>query len=201
MQPRFTILACLALLTGCESTRRPTLYLAHFDLKQPAVDDFEVCASSGCRDVSALSYTSNEWHSIRTVFAPAATTAADERARIKIAVAAMEQIIGAKNNTAGDAPRNKRSLGTGAQLDCIAEAANTTVALLLFQKEGLLKHHHVGYPQHRGFLRLRLPHNTASIYENETGAHYTVDSWFFKNGMPPVCVPVKEWKAGYDPED
>jgi hypothetical protein len=34
-----------------------------------------------------------------------------------------------------------------------------------------------------------------------TGDHYTVDSWFFKNGEPPVCVPVSEWKAGYDPND
>jgi hypothetical protein len=200
------ILASLAatialLLTGCESTRRPALYLSHFDLKQPQVNDFEVCASSGCRDVSPLGYTDSEWQSIRSIFEPVPTSAAEERERIKIAVAAMEQIIGVKNGTSGDAPRNRRSEGTGSQLDCIAEAANTTVALLLFQQEGLLQFHLVGYPQHRGFLRGRLPHNTASIYEKSTNAHYTVDSWFFKNGEPPVCVPVSDWKAGYDPED
>lgn len=194
-------LACIALLTGCESTRRPELYLSHFNLQQPAVDDFELCASSGCRTISQLGYTPSEWHSIRSVFAPAPTSAANERERIKIAVAAMEQINGAKNGTSGDAPKNNRKLGTGAQLDCIAEAANTTIALMLFEQEGLLKFHTVGYPQHRGFLRLRLPHNTASIYEIETGAHYTVDSWFYKNGEPPICVPVDVWKAGYDPED
>ena len=49
--------------------------------------------------------------------------------------------------------------------------------------------------------RRQLPNNTASIYENTTGDYYTVDSWFFKNGEPPVCVPVNEWKAGYDPND
>lgn len=201
MQTPILILASIAILTGCESTRRPTLYLAHFDLKQPTLADFEVCGSSGCRTVSALSYTPNEWASIQSIFEPAPKTPAEERERIKIAVAAMEQIIGAKNNTSDDAPMNDRHLGTGAQLDCIAEAANTTVALLLFKQEGLLQHHRVGYPQHRGFMRLRLPHNTASIYENETDAHYTVDSWFFKNGEPPVCVPVSEWKAGYSPYD
>lgn len=200
--PFAVALSSIALLfIGCESTRRPELYLSHFDLKQPQVADFEVCASSGCRQTSNLGYTTAEWDSIRSVFEPTPVTAADERERIKIAVAAMERINGAKNNTAGDAPRNRRHLGTGSQLDCIAEAANTTVALLLFKKEGLLPHHEVGYPQHRGFMRLRLPHNTASIYEKETGAHYTVDSWFFKNGEPPVCVPVNVWKAGYDPED
>jgi len=35
------IIASLAfLLTGCESTRRPTLYLSHFNLKQPRVRRF-----------------------------------------------------------------------------------------------------------------------------------------------------------------
>ncbi|MGZ0655996.1 hypothetical protein ACWPKO_09825 [Coraliomargarita sp. W4R53] len=189
------------LFTGCETARRPSTYLSHFDLKQPQVNDFEICSSAGCRNTSELGYTTNEWQSILAIFQPTPTTAAEERERIKIAVAAMEQINGLKNGTSGDAPRNRRSEGTGAQLDCIAEAANSTVALMLFDQEGLLKYHSVGYPQHRGFFRLRLPHNTASIYEKSTGAHYTVDSWFYKNGEPPVCVPVNEWKAGYDPED
>ena len=113
----------------------------------------------------------------------------------------MEQIIGVKNGTSGDAPKNDCHLGTGHQLDCIAEAANTTVALILLEKEGLLRHHRLGYPQHRGFFQGRFPHNTASIYELVSGAHYTVDSWFFKNGEPPICVPVKTWRAGYDPND
>jgi hypothetical protein len=191
----------LVVFTGCESTRQPSLYLSHFDLKPPAVNDFEVCASAGCRKKSSIGYTPNEWQSIRSVFEPAPASAAEERERIQTAIAAIEQIIGVKNGTSGDAPRNDRELGTGAQLDCIAEAANTTVALLLFDQEGLLKFHRVGYPQHRGFFQLRLPHNAASIYENETNAHYVVDSWFYRNGEPPVCVPVNEWRAGYDPED
>lgn len=196
----FSVLAVLV-FTGCESTRRPALYLSHFDLKQPSVEDFEVCQSAGCRNISALGYSESEWAGIRGIFEPAPTTPEAERERIQIAVAMMEQINGAKNGTSGDAPKNQRHLGTGNQLDCIAEAANTTVALILFDKEGLLRHHRVGYPQHRGFFQGRLPHNTASIYELESGDHYTVDSWFFKNGEPPVCVPVDVWRAGYDPHD
>ncbi len=189
------------LLMGCESSRHPQLYLSYFDMKQPQVGDFEVCASSGCRKLSQLAYTAYEWETICNVFESASTSPADERERIKIAVATMEQMVGSKNGTSGDAARNHRPKGDGKQLDCIAEAANTTVALLLFEKENLLRYHAVGHPQHRGLLHGRLPHNTASIYENATGDHYTVDSWFFKNGEPPVCVPVNEWKAGYDPKD
>jgi hypothetical protein len=197
----FTPLPLIVWLLGCQSTRQPELYLSHFNLRQPEVSGFEVCASSGCRTISALGYTQAEWQSIRELFEPAATSAHEERERIQVAIAAVEQIIGLKNNTSGDAPRNQRELGSGPQLDCIAEAANTTVALLLFEKEGLLRFHRVGYPQHRGFFQLRLPHNTASIHEIDNEAHYTVDSWFFKNGEPPVCVPVQIWRAGYDPED
>ncbi len=187
-------------LMGCGSSRHPQLYLSYFDIKQPQVGNFEVCASSGCRKLSRLAYTANEWEIICAVFESASTSPADERERIKIAVAKVEQMIGTKNGTSLDAARNHQH-GDDNQLDCIAEAANTTVALLLFEKENLLRYHSVGHPQHRGLLHGRLPHNTASIYENATGDHYTVDSWFFKNGEPPVCVPVNEWKAGYDPED
>lgn len=196
------LLSILAVaFTGCESTRRPALYLSHFDLKEPLVDDFEVFQTAGCRKTSELGYTESEWASIRSIFEPAPPSPAAERERIQIAVGAIEQFIGTKNGTSGDAPKNDRHLGTGNQLDCIAETANTTVALLLIEKEGLLRHHRVGYPQHRGFLQGRFPHNTASIYELRSGDHYTVDSWFFKNGESPVCVPVKTWRAGYDPND
>jgi hypothetical protein len=117
------------------------------------VRDFEIFQSAGCRKVSALGYTESEWSGIRGIFEPAPITPEAELERIKIAVAAMEQINGAKNGTSGDAPKNDRHLGTGNQLDCIAEAANTTVALLLLHKEGLLRHHRIGHPQHRGFCK------------------------------------------------
>jgi hypothetical protein len=72
-------------------------------------------------------------------------------------------------------------------------------ALILLDQEGLIHHHQVSYPQHRGFAHLRFPHITAAVFENDTGDHYAIDSWFFANGVKPVCVPVSEWKAGYDP--
>jgi hypothetical protein len=114
-------------LIGCGSSRHPQLYLSYFDMKQPQVGDFEVCASSGCHKLSQLAYTANEWETICAVFESASTSPADERERIKIAVAKIEQIIGTKNGTSADAARNHHH-GNDKQLDCIAEAANTTVA-------------------------------------------------------------------------
>lgn len=193
------LLLAVFLAAGCSTTRRPGLYLSHFDLREPTVKDFDVCASSGCRTISKLSYSDEEWQTIRSLFEPAPATPAAERDRLMLAIAAMETIIGEKNGTSADNMKNDRRVVTGPQLDCIAEAANTTVALILLDKEGLIRHHRVGYPQHRGFTRLRLPHNTASLFDNETGEHYALDSWFYANGEPPVCVPVSDWKSGYDP--
>lgn len=185
---------------GCSTTRDPRLYLSHFDLLEPTVSDFEVCASSGCRKISRLAYSDGEWQSVLDIFAPRPVNPAEERDRIMLAIGVMETIIGAKNGTSAGNMKNDRRVVTGPQLDCIAEAANTTVALILLHKNDLIQHHRIGYPQHRGFLSGRLPHKTASLFDNETSQHYVLDSWFYANGVPPVCILVSEWQAGYDPQ-
>jgi hypothetical protein len=201
---RFDLLVSLLLLclglSGCSTTRAPQLYLSHFDLKQPQIDDFETCAAAGCRQRSRLAYSESEWHSLRTIFVPAPVSAAEERERLRVAIAAMEVLIGEKNDTSGDNPKNQRRGSNSPQLDCIAETANTTVALLLLKQDGLIRYHRVSYPQHRGFIHLRFPHNTAALFDLETGEHFALDSWFFANGEPPICVPVAQWKAGYCPD-
>lgn len=193
-------LLIVAFFTGCATMQKPNTYISNLGLNnRPTISDFDVCDSAGCRSISGLSYTPQEWQSIASIFEPKPESAAIERERIKIAIGAMETLIGLKNGTLGDAQKNQRRLGTGKQLDCIAEAANTTVDLLLLKKEGLLHFHDIGFPRHRGFTRLRLPHNTASVIEKQTGDTYVIDSWFFAGGEPAICVPVGEWKAGYDP--
>ncbi len=194
------LLVSIACLAGCNSlTRNPQFYLSYYELKQPEINDFETCASAGCRKRTRLSYSESEWQSIRSIFEPAPQSAAEERERLLVAVAAMETLVGEKNGTSTDNAKNQRKGSTGPQLDCIAEASNTTVALLLLQQDDLLRDHRVSHPQHRGFVRLQYPHNTASVIENENNAHYVIDSWFFANGEQPICVSVAEWKAGYHP--
>ena len=184
--------------SGCAS-RTPQTYLSYYQIQAPHVDDFVACKSSGCRKKSWLAYSAEEWRSIRSIFEPATSNATEERERIRIAIAMMEQIIGPKNGTAHDNPRNQVIGSRGNQLDCIAEATNTTIGLLLLEKEGLLRFHTTGYPQHRGFTRLMLPHNTASIIELSNNTHYVVDSWFHAGGEMPEIVTVDRWKAGYRP--
>lgn len=189
-------------LGGCASTRQPIKYLSAYGLNStPTVNAFDVCDSAGGRSITGQQFTPEEWQRIAAIFEPASENAAIERDRINTAIGVFETIIGHKNGTIGDAPRNKRHLGTGKQLDCIAESANVTVALLLLKDEGLLHYHDIGHPRLRGFTRFQLPHSTASIIEIATGEPYAVDSWFYAGGEPAVTVPLKEWKAGFTPED
>lgn len=190
----------ILLLAGCESMHRPTTYISNLGLNtRPTVEAFDFCDSAGCETISSLGFSQEEWGLVEDLFNPAPESPAEERERINLAIGLIETLVGGKNDTLGDAPKNMRHLGTGKQIDCIAEAANTTVALILLKQEGLLRHHRVGFPQHRGFVQLRLPHNSASVYELESGDHYVIDSWFFAGGEPAVSLPVAEWRAGYDP--
>lgn len=175
-------------------------YLGHYEITYPKVDGFTVCTSYGCKKTSWLSYTASEWESIRSIFRPAPAAASEERACIRVAVGKMEQMIGLKNDTLRDNPRNRIRGARGQQLDCIAEATNTTVALLLLEKEGLLHFHQTGAPQHRGFIQLQGPHHTASIIELENGQQYAVDSWFHAGGEMPEIVELDTWRRGYEPD-
>ncbi|MEM1222639.1 MAG: hypothetical protein AAGH40_07725 [Verrucomicrobiota bacterium] len=187
------VTSCL-LLSGC-STRSPQKYLNLYNIQPPTVEDFETCASIGCKRRSNLSYTKEEWKQIRDRFTPLAANAAEEREQISLAIALMEQINGPKNNTHLDNPRNKVLGAKGSQLDCIAETVNTTVGLILLKQEGLIRFHDIGHPEHRGFAQFRLPHNTATILEKETENCYTVDSWVGANGELPKISLISEWKA------
>jgi len=135
-------------------TRNPQFYLSYYDLKSPEIRDFETCASAGCRQLSRLSYTESEWQSIRAIFQPAQQNAAEERERLLVAVAAIETLVGEKNGTSNDSAKNQRKGSRGQQLDCIAEAANTTVALLLLQQDGLIRYHRVATDRRNGSTSL-----------------------------------------------
>ncbi len=196
---------------GCTSRNSPVESLVnhtHLDFlkyhnvgRQPQLQSFEVCASVGCDRISTLGYTAEEWQGISALFVQPSADSAQERERIGVAVAMMERLIGPKNNTSYDQPRNSGLFTFKPQLDCIAESANTTVALMLLEQQGLLIHHRIIYPRHRGLFTLQAPHNAAAIEELETGRRYVVDSWFFANGEKPVIVPAELWKSGYEPDD
>lgn len=98
-----------------------------------------------------------------------------------------------------DAPRNEFSPPRSAQLDCIAESSNTTIYLLLLERDGLLSRHRVRFPARRGFL-MWFPHNTAVLEELATGRAWAIDSWYGPGGSPAPVWPLELWLAGKEVE-
>ena len=163
---------------------------------------FTYCFSFGCSDMYLdMKLTEAEWTEIGRFFEGTAD-AEDERRRVEKAMSRYEQIVGARGGTSGDVG------GTGfldpgpGQVDCYAEAANTTVALQMMQKAGYLKYHVVDQPTMRGVPlgTLGLVHATATMKEISNGRLWVVDTWFFDNGGPSFVIDRNEWRGGWTPK-
>ena len=199
-----TICLALLILQACQSLseRAPESYIASYQEYPPKVEQFQVCHDVGCENRTLVSLKQADWEKLKGYFQPAAISAKAEREQIRNAVALFEEIVGPLAKTQNDMSRNQSGpRWTDRQLDCVAETINTTTYLLLFQQQGWLRWHTVGFPQHRGFFDLLGPHNTAVIVEKTNGQRYVVDSWFHKNGELPEIVTSEQWAAGYDPDD
>ena len=193
-----------ALMPACQSvtTRQPSSYIASYQDFPPKPAQFQVCHDVGCQELTIVSLEAGDWQRLRQLFTPQAQSAAAEREQIRRAIALFERITGPLAKTHNDMSRNDMGPQlSDRQLDCVAETVNTTTYLLLFQQQGWLKWHQVGFPQHRGLFSLLGPHNTAVIIEKASGQRYVVDSWFHNNGALPEIVSSELWAAGYDPAE
>ena len=189
------VVFCLIWLTACGSPVEPIfeiqagLYLTRHK--------FNVCHGFGCSRSAKAGINGDDWDQVRAVFYPTAHDAAEERTQLANAIALMETIVGVQAGTAGD-KAGSSLIGRPGQMDCIDEAVNTTTYMALLARENLLAFHDLGPAVLRGNLISR-PSNTATIIEHETGAQYTVDSYFHKNGEPPEIIPVELWMTGWTP--
>ena len=187
-------------LAGCSTS--PAISLLRKYGGQNSLASFNVCSDYGCSRETKVSLTDAEWAAVRAEFANRAGNAAEEREQIRRAIARVETLVGPKTKTDKDAPGAAiiNFMRTG-QMDCIDEAYNTSTYLAFMAKEQLLAWHEVGTPAKRGMVIDRWFHNTATIVERGTGAHYTVDSWFGPNGAMPDIVPLQAWLDGWHPPE
>ena len=196
---RFLVLAFACALAACATPNGVVKTARHAN--HPTTG-FTHCSAFGCGTMTVgMTFSQGEWDEIGALFAGTAD-AGDERARIAKAVSRFEQIAGPKDGT--DKDRGGSGLfviqSDPGQLDCYAEAGNTTVALLMMQASGFLKFHTVGDAAMRGlpYGTFGLEHATATIVETATGRRWAVDSWFFDNGGPTFVVDYEVWRAGWD---
>ncbi len=190
-----------SLQAGCAGrASTPASYLSAYGMAPaPRPVAFDICRSFGCGDTVGASLDGEEWEKVRRLFSPLPADAREERARAARAVGLLETLVGPKAGTQFDAPRNGFGPEGTAQLDCVAEASNATVYLLMLEDDGLLPRHRVGYPARRGFF-LWFPHNSALLVERDTGGEWIVDSWYGPNGAAADVWPLALWRAGKENE-
>ncbi len=190
----FAAAAIPAILSGCAGYGPPPAsYLVSFGLNpDPRPGSFNVCRNIGCGDTAGVHLEESEWRRVRALFDPPPANAREERVRASRAVGLLEELVGPQAGTQYDAPGNDYGPTDTGQLDCIAEAGNATVYLLMLERDGLLPRHRVRDPARRGFLFF-FPHRTAVLVERESGRAWAVDSWYGANGTPASVWPLELW--------
>jgi hypothetical protein len=169
-------------------------------ITDPTWQRFSVCYNNGCSSLDYVSLTQQQWEQLRVLFFPLAETAAEERQRVRAAIALMEKFVGNATGTWQD-KGGTFNFGRTGQMDCIDESTNTSLYLTMFYKYGMLRHHHVDDRATRGWFIFGWPHTTAVIREDSRNAFWAVDSWFLDNGEPPFILPLDVWKKGWKPKD
>jgi hypothetical protein len=156
---------------------------------------FEVCIDFHCDLQRAVTLSQDQWQSLEALLSESRTPAI-ERERIGKAIALFEVMVGEQAGTDVDLSRNGFGEDPG-QLDCISESLNTTTYLRLLADRDLLKWHRVETRKRRRLWFFSI-HWTAVIKDNTDSQKYAVDSWYFKNGSPPVIQPLEHWIMGRD---
>lgn len=77
--------------------------------------------------------------------------------------------------------------------DCWDNSHNTSMILYLLEKKGWLRFHQLNDIQLRWSL-FSWQHYSGSLKEKSTGSIYIVDTWYTDEGLPPLILPIKEWK-------
>jgi len=169
-------------------------------ITEPTWQRFSVCYDNGCSSLAQVSLLQGQWEQLRAIFSPLAGTPAEERERIRAAIALMEKLVGDATGTWRDKGGTFNFAASG-QMDCIDESTNTSLYLTMFYRYGLLRHHRVGDRATRGWFVFGWPHTTAVIREIAGNTLWAVDSWFLDNGAPPFILPLDVWKKGWNPKD
>ncbi len=196
----FSIFCLGACGAGRETIYDYKYYLANKGAGQASTQMFDHCRSYGCKVVDSIVFYPEDWSELESIFTPPSRDAAQERARISMAVGWFERKVGAINGTAEDIRGTFEEFGEK-QHDCVDESTNTTIYLSLMDQQGFLLFHRIRLPHMRApfFGGGGWPHLTAVITETAGGKEFAVDSWFENNGEPAHIVDLEVWENGWRP--
>lgn len=162
----------------------------------PGPGEFVHCFDFGCKSRRGMDFSADQWQHLGDLFTRPARDAAEEKQRIRTAIALMERFAGALTGTDADRGGNYPGVDLPRQQDCIDESTNTLQYLNALERRGWLTFHRVDLKQRR--IVWFIDHWTATIREIASGERYAVDSWFRDNGEPPYLQRLEDWKRGRD---
>ncbi len=162
----------------------------------PGPGEFVHCYDFGCKSRRGIDFSPDQWQRLGALFDRPARDAAEEKQRIRAAIALMERYAGALTGTDADRGGNYTGQDLPRQQDCIDESTNTLQYLLALERRGWLRFHRVDLKQRR--IVWFISHWTATIRETATGERFAVDSWFLDNGEPPYIQRLEDWKRDRD---
>lgn len=197
---KVALVLAVTLLAACAGGRdqgvAKRIYSLHPE-SGPTPQSFVLCAGHGCRERHDVSLNKGEWSRVRAAFGDKPQNAAEERERIRYAVAQLETIVGNKTGTSADLAGTYTNMFASNQLDCADETVNTTTYIKMLIADGLVTRHRLGGRLHKGNIIDSLPHMTPTIIDQETGTQWAVDSWYLDNGALPEVVTASVWHTDY----
>ncbi|MGP6088271.1 hypothetical protein [Antarctobacter jejuensis] len=165
----------------------------NFDTDNPRPEAFHICGSHNCSKRLPVSLSPAEWAHARAPFAPRPRTPGAERRALAEALRRLEVTVGEKTGYNADLAYSTLTLAGKAQ-DCVDEMVNTAVYLKLLDDAGMLRFHRPGQRVSIGFMTRRFwTHTVATIYQNDTGQEFIIDTWAVDFGETPYIMDRKAW--------
>ena len=164
-------------------------------LPNPTINRVVICHGFACKFRAVIAFGPKDHAELRKIMARVTSPEA-ERVAVARAVAWYEKRIAPEAGTAGAKARSTAS-GDPSQIDCIESSLNTTSALLMLQRLGLLRYHRVEpYVSRMLFDFLHFVHSTAVLTDLRTDQKWAVDTWVRNSGELPDVRPLADWYRG-----
>ncbi len=188
--------------------RWPALLVLAGVAASASAETVRVCYNYGCLSEAEVRYAESQLARVRALLGTA-QSAADERARLSVAVGWLLGWAGQQTPIAADRGGNYADDGLPGRMDCIDHSTTTTRLLQLLEARGWLHFHRVVEPVRR-VRHLFAVHYSAQIEELASAAgqepaadpaRHVVDSWFRDNGQPAVVIALPTWLAGEGEEE
>lgn len=197
---------CMTASTGLTGGDAPLSaeYLTRYAETDPTPASFIECHGFSCAERSRVSLSPAEWAKVKAALTPPARDARAERAKVALALATMQRIVGVKTGTGVHQWTHKDmmilpNLGDPTQRDCIDEAVNTWTYMTMMERAGLLRFHTVAALGYAGLPADTNPRNTAVLRETSGGALYAIDASLVDGGEPPYIIPLTVWASAWPP--